>query len=287
MGARVTTGYDPDDLQVDSNGVTWDPVQGSGSEAIPGPSGWLARMVAEIRGRRGWSQAQLSAEVRALGLNLDRPAISKIESGLRNVTLDEAFTLAVALDVAPVHLFLPRDNGDRVTLTPVVIYSPEDARKWFRGTGVPPRGEESVYRSEVPEGDTASLADAASTVTRLLTIATENADQLMAETRDRADQIISEAHKEARKIRTDALQVKEESYAEALAAMEKAGVEIEAIKRSDEIALSRVDTKTILTELARRTGSGPLFVDEEGNAFSLTRRTSIADSDEESNDGVD
>ncbi len=48
--------------------------------------------------------------MRQLGCNLTDTAIRKIEGGSRDVSLEEALTLAAALGVAPVHLVFPIDE---------------------------------------------------------------------------------------------------------------------------------------------------------------------------------
>lgn len=115
----------------------------------------LAEQLPQIRARAGdLSAQQLADRVQELGGRLDRAAISKIESRSRNVSLDEAFLLAVALGVAPVHLFLPRDDGARVALTPALDdVSSVAAREWLRGQEQLPGLAEKAYRTEVPDSE--------------------------------------------------------------------------------------------------------------------------------------
>jgi hypothetical protein len=59
--------------------------------------------------------------------------ITRIERGTRKVSLDEAIALAVALDVAPVHLFLPISDEGRVSVTPSAEVPSRVARQWALG----------------------------------------------------------------------------------------------------------------------------------------------------------
>jgi len=113
----------------------------------------LAAQLPAIRARRQLSAAALAQRVKGLGGGLDRAAISKIETGARGVSLDEAIMLAVALDLAPVHLFVPRDDGDTVSLTPVVSVAADDVRGWVRGQQPLPGRDDRAYRTEVPDSE--------------------------------------------------------------------------------------------------------------------------------------
>lgn len=73
--------------------------------------------------------------------------VAKIERGVRDVTLNEALTICLALGVAPVHMALPREwgapagptspddaaPGTSVRLAPNVSVQPRVAAEWFRG----------------------------------------------------------------------------------------------------------------------------------------------------------
>ena len=64
--------------------------------------------VVRMRERRGWSQSELA---RRASEHLPRPlsqsAVSRIETGDRAVTIDEAHALAAAFDVEPAALIAP------------------------------------------------------------------------------------------------------------------------------------------------------------------------------------
>jgi transcriptional regulator with XRE-family HTH domain len=56
------------------------------------------------RGRKGWTQRQLAARLATIGFVVHHTTIGKWEGGARRITLDEAFAISVALDVAFVHM---------------------------------------------------------------------------------------------------------------------------------------------------------------------------------------
>lgn len=61
----------------------------------------------ELRRRRGWNQQDLADALKTLNKPLSRVTITKIENGHRDVTLEEALELALALDVSPLWLLFP------------------------------------------------------------------------------------------------------------------------------------------------------------------------------------
>lgn len=118
--------------------------------------GVVATNLAAIRTRVGMSSAQdLADRVKELGGRLDRAAISKIESGTRNVSLDEAVLLAAALDVAPVHLLVPLDDAAQVQIVPSrKPVTATAAREWVRGRRPLPMTNARTYRTSwVPESE--------------------------------------------------------------------------------------------------------------------------------------
>lgn len=85
-----------------------------------------------LRGRLALSQQQLADQLAEIAFPLDRSAISKIESGQRNVSIDEALAIAVALGVEPAALLFPRTTAD-VRIAPKMVVSNTRAAMWFRG----------------------------------------------------------------------------------------------------------------------------------------------------------
>jgi transcriptional regulator with XRE-family HTH domain len=96
------------------------------------PSEILVGELQAARGRKGWTQRQLADRLEELGAPLDRSTIAKVESGKRGVLLDEVFWFAVALDVSPPALVLPRD-AEPVQLAPALEAGSWEALQWFRG----------------------------------------------------------------------------------------------------------------------------------------------------------
>lgn len=123
------------------------------------PTMVLATRVAELRKRKGWSAAKLAKACAAQGMpKLNRPVISNIESGRRQgVTLEEMMVLAVVLDVAPVHLFVPIDDDDAYLdyylATPETYLTAAEARAWVRGGHALNIQDPRTYFSEVPRED--------------------------------------------------------------------------------------------------------------------------------------
>lgn len=93
----------------------------------------MASQLPRWRRTRGVSAQQLAERVEALGGRLGRVAITKIETGKRGVSLDEAFLLAAALNVPPPVLFFPLETGEHVAITPENVIHPNLATRWLAG----------------------------------------------------------------------------------------------------------------------------------------------------------
>ena len=89
--------------------------------------------IRELRNKRAMTQQGLAERLNLLGARIDRTAIAKIESGDRQLTLTEAFQFAWALNVAPVHLFVPTDDDKPIRLGAQLEASPR--RCASRSTG--------------------------------------------------------------------------------------------------------------------------------------------------------
>jgi transcriptional regulator with XRE-family HTH domain len=107
----------------------------------------LGLQVRELRRRKGWNQQRLVERLGDIGVQMDRPALSRIEHGERKVTAEEALQLAYVLDVAPVHLlgasFLPEST--MIEIAPKVVEDPSYVRSWIRGTGPLQGNDEHFY----------------------------------------------------------------------------------------------------------------------------------------------
>jgi transcriptional regulator with XRE-family HTH domain len=121
----------------------------------------VAARVRQIRKRRDWSPADLAGRCAALGAaDLTENVIENIESRSaraskrpRPVTVDELLALAVALNVAPVHLLVPPDDPGRpYEVTSQVRDDRSGVRAWIRGIGpfVDPGADPRQFYAEVP-----------------------------------------------------------------------------------------------------------------------------------------
>lgn len=99
------------------------------------PRETFRRLLPEVRRRmqpKGWSQRRLAEEMSARGMPLDHTSIAKIENGKRDVSLDEALAICAALEVSPVHMFIPRHEG--LVNIGGTDYRTERARAFVAGT---------------------------------------------------------------------------------------------------------------------------------------------------------
>ncbi len=120
------------------------------------PSDAVAGRIREARKRRGWTSAETAARCTARGYRMSAAVLANIESGRpdlngarrRDITIDELFALAAALDVPPVALMgLPEDHGhSAVSLTATVaIDNSDDLLLWIRGDKPLPGTDSRVY----------------------------------------------------------------------------------------------------------------------------------------------
>jgi transcriptional regulator with XRE-family HTH domain len=134
------------------------------------PSDAFAERMREARISVGLSQAQLSARLMQLGVQLRRQTIIDIEQKARRVYLDEALAISMVLGVAPINLIVPfeRDTvlneeaAEEGIFEPVAklkvghgfVLHPMVARAWIRGTAIPaqaPLGQwDTFYCVQVP-----------------------------------------------------------------------------------------------------------------------------------------
>ena len=86
----------------------------------------------EWRERRDWSQAELARRVTALGHQMGKDAMSKLEARQRDVKLDDAIALAAALGV-PLAALLLGDEREEVELTPKLRVRTPFVNGWLAG----------------------------------------------------------------------------------------------------------------------------------------------------------
>jgi len=103
------------------------------------PSEVFQRRMREERERRGISQRDMVQRLADLGHPMAQPAITRIESGKRKVSLDEAVLIAVALDMAPEQLYAPGPTW-RDYLVEQAERSPREAAEAWH--------DEQVHRAE-------------------------------------------------------------------------------------------------------------------------------------------
>lgn len=101
--------------------------------ALTPQNAFRQRLYEERWEKRKWSQAELAERVTDLGLPMGQRAISAIESGNRDVNLDEAFVIAAALNIPPPLLWLSLGSETRIEITTKSRIHPHLALKWFRG----------------------------------------------------------------------------------------------------------------------------------------------------------
>ncbi|MFD6889116.1 helix-turn-helix domain-containing protein [Streptomyces sp. NPDC059957] len=139
----------------------------------------VAERVKEVRKRRGLTAVQLAERCAAIGVpELTPQSVSNIETGRRDkagarrryVTVDELVALAVALEVAPVHLLVPphpsprwdggqHDPNDEAAyrLTPTRTEPSFMVRRFIRGETPLPGMDERAFYSEIPPQEFAPL----------------------------------------------------------------------------------------------------------------------------------
>lgn len=111
----------------------------------------VAKRIRSLRDGRGMSAAQLAKLCQEAGAeHLDRSIIANIENGRRqSISIEEVLVLALVLDVAPVHLFVPV-NEEAMTVGKWVLGSGR-VREWTRGTYALPSQDRKRYFTEVPD----------------------------------------------------------------------------------------------------------------------------------------
>jgi transcriptional regulator with XRE-family HTH domain len=105
------------------------------SEEEKGVMDAVRSRVKELRGRKGWSGAELGERLSALGVPWNRSVVANFESGRRpTVSVQELLALSLLLDVAPVNLLVPLDSEPyRITPQGSDAYSSGDVWQWMRG----------------------------------------------------------------------------------------------------------------------------------------------------------
>ena len=101
-----------------------------------GPVGrYVIDNLKQLREARRLSYRELSDRLKELGRPIPTLGLSRIEKGARRVDADDLVALAIALDVNPAALLLPRDvsPGDEVRLAPEMPVAAVAAWDWSAG----------------------------------------------------------------------------------------------------------------------------------------------------------
>ncbi|MGH3403796.1 MAG: helix-turn-helix domain-containing protein [Streptosporangiaceae bacterium] len=102
----------------------------------------IGQRVKAIRDARGWSAEQLASRCAEIGApEVTRSVIANIETGRRDttgkrrreVTVDEMLTLAYALEVQPLVLFVPLSGDETLQVTTTTQLGVIDALAWVDG----------------------------------------------------------------------------------------------------------------------------------------------------------
>jgi len=118
------------------------------------PRDLFARELKRFRSAKAptWSQRRLADELAELGYPLNQTSIARIESGHRDVSLNDALAIAAALDVSPIHFVADRAGSTPTQLTGTREVPPREMREWMRGHR--PLGYDNrFYQSEVDEDE--------------------------------------------------------------------------------------------------------------------------------------
>src|SRR5947209_8763146 len=112
------------------------PEDDAGPRVPLGPVGrYVIANLKQLREDRRLSYRELSDRLRALGRPIATLGLSRIEKGTRRVDADDLVALAIALDVNPAALLLPRDAapGDAIPLTSELTVAAVSAWEWSAG----------------------------------------------------------------------------------------------------------------------------------------------------------
>lgn len=120
------------------------------------PTQEVARRVQELRRKRGLTAAALAERMTGLGVPWDRSIVANLESKRRrSLSVEELLALALALNVAPVHLMVPPDDpGEPYQVTPTISGTRSLVRQWLRGVAqLDPDADRREFLTEVPEAE--------------------------------------------------------------------------------------------------------------------------------------
>jgi transcriptional regulator with XRE-family HTH domain len=100
------------------------------------PTRVIGERVAALRRHRGWTQQDLAEALQAVGIDVERIVIAKLESGRRSfVKVDELLALCVVLEISPTDMLVPRDLQDEryYRVVPNGTAQVANTRRWIAG----------------------------------------------------------------------------------------------------------------------------------------------------------
>jgi transcriptional regulator with XRE-family HTH domain len=106
----------------------------------------MVAQLKRVRRRRDVTVVDLAARCAHLGaVEITQNVLHNIEAGRRTVTLDQLAALALALDVAPVHLLTSPPDGRPVQVTPQARASSTTWDTWVHGKAPLPHQDERAF----------------------------------------------------------------------------------------------------------------------------------------------
>lgn len=118
------------------------------------PGTTFRRRLREVRRRAGLSQIALAERVAEQGGSLNQAALTRIERGDRDATVEEALLLAAALGVSPLWLMLPSDQHEWVRLGDGNrVYETALLREWIRGSHPMDLDSYDLFAQERPDDE--------------------------------------------------------------------------------------------------------------------------------------
>ena len=120
----------------------------------------LQRRVRTLREHQGLSQQDLADRLKELGIAMDRSAIARLENGRRGISVPEMLFLALALNVAPVHLLVNPDSDEPIAVIPDGLpHPPAEIRAWIRGELPISPQNVKTYFTEAPLSELERIRD--------------------------------------------------------------------------------------------------------------------------------
>jgi transcriptional regulator with XRE-family HTH domain len=116
------------------------------------PSEVFRARLREVRRAKGLTQQDLAEALSGAGEDLSASAITRMESGHRDVSLDEAIAIAAVLGVSPLHMVVQLDDNS-IQLTPRLTVTATDARAWMRGQRPLREADERIFLFQTPPSE--------------------------------------------------------------------------------------------------------------------------------------